>query len=141
MFEGQVTQVRQAPQTVQNVVTYDVVISVPNPDLLLKPGMTATVRIIVNRRDDVVRVPDQALRYMPGGLTRTTGAAAPRSSAATQVWVLRDRRPVAVPVTVGLDDDTYAEVVQGEVKPGDQVVISEQSSGGSAPWRLPSFRL
>ena len=59
-----------------------------------------------------------------------------------QVWVLRDGRPAAVPVTVGLDDDTYAEVVQGELKAGDEVVTSEQtSSGASAPSRLPFFRL
>ena len=146
VFEGDVTQVRQAPQTVQNVVTYDVVISVPNRELLLKPGMTATVHIIVDRRDNVVRVPDQAVRYTPGGLSAVTGggagAAMPnRAGASTQVWVLRDGRPAAVPITIGLDDDTHAEVVQGELKPGDQVVTSEQSSGGSTSSRLPFFRL
>ena len=97
----------------QNVVTYDVVISVANPDLLLKPGMTATIRIVVDRRDNVVRVPDQALRYTPGGLA---AEAAPCAGNRTrrQVWVLRSGRPTAVPITVGLDDDTYAEVLDGE---------------------------
>ena len=61
------TQVRQSPQTVQNVVTYDVVVSVDNSDLALKPGLTAATRIIVDQRSDVLRVPNQALRYVPTG--------------------------------------------------------------------------
>ena len=66
-FTGSVVQVRQAPQTLQNVVTFDVVVDVANPDLALMPGMTATTRIITAQRDNVIRVPDQALRYMPAG--------------------------------------------------------------------------
>jgi HlyD family secretion protein len=149
VFQGRVTQVRQAPQTVQNVVTYDVVISVPNPDLLLKPGMTATVRIIVDRRDNVLRVSDRALRYRPGGLTGASSAGAGTSArsqtaASPQAWVLRDGRPVAIPLTVGLDDDTNTEIVRGELKAGDQVITSEQAGGGSSSSsssRLPFFRL
>ncbi len=64
-FEGVVTQVRQSPQTVQNVVTYDVVIGVNNKDLALKPGLTAATRIVAEERHDVVRVPDLAFRYRP----------------------------------------------------------------------------
>ncbi len=60
-FEGTVSQVRQSPQTIQNVVTYDVVISVDNSDLVLMPGMTAANRIVIDQRDDVIRVPNQAL--------------------------------------------------------------------------------
>ena len=58
-FTGEVTQISQSPRTIEDAVTYDVVISAPNPDLLLKPGMTATIRIVVDRRDDVLRAPDQ----------------------------------------------------------------------------------
>jgi len=144
VFEGRVTQVRQAPQTVQNVVTYDVVVSVPNPDLLLKPGMTATVRVIIDRRDAVLRVPDHALRYSPGGLAaaaeRTAGAAQ-RGTGSAHVWVLRDGRPADVPVTIGLDDDTYAEVLSGDLKAGDQVVTAEQTVGGSTATPFRFFRL
>ena len=82
------TQVRQAPQTVQNVVTYDVVVSVDNPELLLKPGMTATVRIITAQRENVLRVPDQALRYVPGGARRHGAAAKP---VAAHVWAAARR--------------------------------------------------
>ncbi len=70
-FQGKVRQVRQSPQTVQNVVTYDVVIGVDNSDLALKPGMTAAARIVVDQRSDVIRVPDQALRYVPKGYHAT----------------------------------------------------------------------
>jgi len=58
LFGGEVVQIGPSPQTIQKVVTYDAVISAPNPDLLLKPGMRATIRILVDRRDDVLRVPD-----------------------------------------------------------------------------------
>ena len=143
VFEGIVTQVRQAPQTVQNVVTYDVVISVPNPERLLKPGMTATLRITVEQRDNVLRVPDQALRYTPGGLQSAPGATSQHQTGTTvQVWVLRDGRPSAVTLAIGLDDDTYTEIIRGELKVGDQLVTSEQAGGGpTKAGRMPFFRL
>src|SRR5450631_3108058 len=74
-FDGVVNQVRQSPQTVQNVVTYDIIISVTNSDLTLMPGMTAASRIVVDQRADVIRVPNQALRYSPGGTTMPQGQA------------------------------------------------------------------
>lgn len=117
-FEGTVTQVRQSPQTVQNVVTYDVVVSVDNPDLALKPGMTAANRVISDQRNDVLRVPSQALRYTPAG---TTG-----KNAQPHVWALRDGKPLAVPVTVGLDDDSFVEIVKADLKPDDRIIVSEQ---------------
>ena len=119
-FDGAVTQVRQSPQTVQNVVTYDVVVSVDNTDLALKPGMTAATRVISDQRADVLRVPSQALRYTPGGLRSRTG---PEQAL---VWVLRDGQPASIPVVVGLDDDSFAEIVKGDLKPDDRVVIAEQ---------------
>jgi HlyD family secretion protein len=118
-FEGAVTQVRQSPQTVQNVVTYDVVVSVDNLDLALKPGMTAANRVVTAQRTDVLRVPSQALRYTPNGLRNAGGRSEQR------VWALRDGKPVAVPVTVGLDDDSFVEIVKADLKPDDRVVISE----------------
>jgi len=120
-FEGTVSQVRQSPQTVQNVVTYDIVITVSNQDLALKPGLTAATRIVVDQRDDVVRVPNAALRYRPSGV------AARGASDQIQIWVLREGKPVAVPVVAGLDDDSYTEIVSGEVRPGDQVITAEQN--------------
>jgi HlyD family secretion protein len=119
-FEGTVTQVRQSPQTVQNVVTYDIVIGVDNSDLTLMPGMTAASRIIVDQRKDVMRAPNQSFRYLP-----KNHAGASRSDHA-QVWVLRDGQPVAIPVATGLDDDSFTEIVSGDLKPGDSVITAEQ---------------
>ena len=97
--------------------------------------MTAATRIIIDERKDVLRVPSQALRYAPAtaGATRrngTTGRTRPAPQA--RVWVLRDGKPVRVAVTAGLDDDTYTEIVKGDIKPGDQVIIAEQRNGNSS---------
>jgi len=144
-FAGTVTQVRQSPQTIQNVVTYDVVVSVDNKDLALKPGMTAASRIVTAERTDVLRVPSQALRYQPAGGQRTAGTAAPEGQAAVPssegaVYALRDGTPVRVPVTVGLDDDSHAEIVQGDLKPGERVIITEQRAGAAPSASAPRFR-
>jgi HlyD family secretion protein len=120
IFEGTVTQVRQSPQTVQNVVTYDIVIGVDNTDLALMPGLTAASRIVVNQRNDVTRVPNLALRYVPRNLPHT----APPGHA--QVWVLQKDQPVAVAVVTGLEDDSFTEIVSGDLKPGDPVITAEQ---------------
>jgi len=126
-FEGTIDQVRQAPQTVQNVVTYDVVITAPNTDFALKPGMTATVRIITDERRNVLRVPDQALRYTPGGLTQGS-----KRESSPQVWVLMHGKPVAVPVQTGLDDDSFTEITGGDLKEGDRVIVSERSGSSTS---------
>jgi HlyD family secretion protein len=137
-FNGAVIQVRQAPITLQNVVTYDVVVAVDNPELLLKPGMTATARIITDERKDVLRVPSIALRYTPGGVAAARPARADRSasspsSPSAQVWVLRDGKPSAVPLTLGLEDGTYAEVTQGDLHEGDRVIVFETPAGVASP--------
>jgi HlyD family secretion protein len=133
-FEGTVTQVRQSPQTVQNVVTYDVVISVSNKDLALMPGLTAATRIIIDQRDNVLRIPNQALRYVPSGMTIG------RSDQA-RVWVLRDGDPEPARVVTGLDDDGYTEIVQGDLKAGDQVIIAEQRNTTNTRSTVPRPRL
>jgi HlyD family secretion protein len=135
VFQGAVSQVRQSPQTVQNVVTYDVVVSVDNADLSLKPGMTAAARIVTDQRDNVVRVPNQALRYTPRlSSVKPVRPATPPAANQGQVWMLRDGAPVAVPVVVGLDDDSYTEIISGDIKPGDLVITGEQSAAaGQAP--------
>ncbi len=148
-FEGTVTQVRQSPQSIQNVVTYDIVVSVDNTDLALKPGMTAASRIVTEERTDVLRVPSQALRYSPAGRTgarQAQGATSPARSPAVvgtsqgAVWVLRDGVPARLPVTVGLDDDTHGEITAGDVKAGDQVIVNEQRDISKAA-ATPSPRL
>ena len=134
VFEGKVTQVRQSPQTVQNVITYDVVVSVDNSDLALKPGLTAATRIIIDRRSDVLRVPNQALRYVPTGTVLG-------ETKQSRVWVLRDRTPAPVQVAVGLDDDDFTEIVQGDLKPNDGVIVAEQRNSTKVRSSMPRPRL
>jgi len=135
-FNGEVSQVRQAPQTIQNVVTYDVVVNVDNADFALKPGMTATVKLVAERRDDVLRVPDQALRYAPGGVLAPLNAA-PDALGATRVYVLRDGRPVGVSIETGLDDDNYSEVTKGDLNPGDQIIVGEEAESSRSAVAAP----
>ena len=154
VFRGSIIQVRQAPQVVQNVVTYDAVVSVENPDFALKPGMTATVSIVTAQRANVLRIPDQALRFVPGGLhaaeTAETAEMAPnsaapqskgaaRSSQTLGVWTLRQGSPVEVPIHVGLDDGAYSEVVSGDLQPEDRVIIGVQRAGEGSPARAFRF--
>jgi HlyD family secretion protein len=130
IFQGSVMQVRQSPQTVQNVVTYDVIVSADNGDLALRPGMTATAQIVTGRRNDVVRVPNQALRYLPGGVPRTASLqnaalAGVHVRETPRVWVLRDGKPAAIPVVPGLDDESLTEAGVGSLQPGTLVIIGE----------------
>jgi len=138
-FEGRVTQVRKAPITVQNVVTYDAVISVDNPDLLLLPGMTANAKIVTEERKDVLRVPEQALRFEPGGLGAAKGKGGRGSQRGSQIWVLQDGRPAAAPVTVGLEDGTWAQITGGKLMEGDAVITDEVSAGGATAARRPAL--
>jgi HlyD family secretion protein len=138
-FQGRVVQVRQAPITVQNVVTYNVVIGVDNPDLLLFPGMTANVRILVDEKKGVPTVPEKALRFDPRGALAGAGDGSGRGEG-PRVYVLRDGRPKAVPVGVGIDDGTRVEITSGELAVGDPVIVDQSGDGrrgGQAPSRSP----
>ena len=131
-FKGVVAQVRQAPITVQNVVTYDVVVSVENPELLLKPGMTANVTIVTASKAKVVRVPIDALRFAPQGEPPADSAAADGAPGRqTRVWTLDNGKVTPVTITTGLSDGTWIEVAQGAVQAGDPVVTDEVRSAGS----------
>jgi HlyD family secretion protein len=139
-FQGRVAQVRQAPISVQNVITYDVVITVDNPDLLLKPGMTATARIVTAQSLKVLRVPSQALRFTPAAAAKL-GLAKAAQSEQRVIWVERAGKLVSIPVTVGLVDDTFTEIKAGDLKLGDQVVTSEAAAGARQASSPPSLKL
>jgi HlyD family secretion protein len=131
-FEGVVAQVRQAPITVQNVVTYDVVVSVENPELMLKPGMTANVNVITASHDKVVRVPIDALRFSPAGQPPADSAALNGAAGRqTRVWVQKHRNVSPITITTGLSDGTWVEVAEGDLQPGDRVVTDEVRSAGT----------
>lgn len=165
-FHGKVVQVRNAPITVQNVVTYDTVIGVSNPDLKLKPGMTANVSIVIAHKDDVLKVANAALRYRPpdaptqearraaspgsaggaggggpggrGSGGRPGGAPRERRMERT-IYVLNGHAPQAVQIKTGISDGVATEVTEG-LKEGDRVVTAQlngASPGASPPAANP----
>ena len=129
-FEGIVTQVRNAPINIQNVVTYDVVITVSNPELKLKPGMTANVTIVTARKENPLRVPNSALRFrMPN---------TPFDKKATRVWVLdRGNQPRQVDVTTGIGDSLSTEIADGALREGDPVIVGIETEEEQAQKKLP----
>jgi HlyD family secretion protein len=144
VFQGTVSSIRKAPINVQNVVTYDVVITAANPDLKLFPGMTANVKILIDRHNGVLRIPNAALRFHPPDAQPRKAQRPPagqgvarRQAVADQqtVWVIDSSdKPRPVQVTLGLTDGTYTEVTGGDLKPGDQVIVASFSrNGGAAP--------
>ena len=129
-FEGTVTQVRNAPISVQNVVTYDVVITVDNRDLKLKPGMTANVTIVTAKKESPLRVPNGALRFrMPN---------VPVDKKVSQVWVLDQENKVhQAGVTAGIADSLFTEVVEGPIREGDRVILGIETPEEQAQKKLP----
>jgi HlyD family secretion protein len=144
-FQGKVVQVRNAPITVQNVVTYDTVIGVSNPDLKLKPGMTANVSIVIAHKNDVLQIKNAALRYRPPDATpvetrRTSTSRAGRPGggrsgpgqegrAERTVYVLPSGAsdPKPVQIKTGISDAIMTEVIEG-LKESDRVVTAEVTS-------------
>jgi HlyD family secretion protein len=154
-FRGKVVQIRQAAINVQNVITYDAVIAVSNPDLKLFPGMTANVKILVDRQEKVLKIPNAALRFRPPDFkeqpkragdasVRTaqgppTGEGAPgfrgaRKAGGDQtIWVLGDDRKLR-PVTVklGITDGSFSEVTEGNLREGQEVIVGLVPKEGQA---------
>ncbi len=129
-FSGTVTQIRNAPITVQNVVTYVVVVQVDNRNLLLKPGMTANVSIETGRREGVLKLPSSALRFKPRGSGNKETAAAALSRGKgdgpwQQVYILKQGKPVAVPVQTGMSDTANTEITSSSLPEGTQVIIEQ----------------
>jgi HlyD family secretion protein len=154
-FPGRVSEIRNAPTTVQNVVTYDVVVKVANPELKLKPGMTANVSIITTLEKGVLKVPNAALRFkwQPAGTasdrkgTGATGSGGPpavrptNGAKASGVWVLDGQQPRRVPLTPGISDGNDTAVLEGELKEGDAVIIEAagQAKKGAPQTGGPRF--
>lgn len=156
VFKGTVTQVRNAPIVVQNVVTYNVVIGVENTDLRLRPGMTANVSIIIARHENVLRIPSQALRFKPSlvrgmakagtqpvsvsgkserGTQDKSGESGGRKraegKAKSMVWLPNPSGgPTAVEVNTGITDGTYAELLEGPLEEGVEVIVGLEMPRG-----------
>jgi HlyD family secretion protein len=126
-FQGRVLQIRKSPEVTQNVVTYTAIVSAPNPELLLLPGMTAVLRIVVSETDAGVKVPNQALRFRPAsGGAATETAVSPETGAGAKgtVWVM-EASGAAVPVDVrlGASDENTTQVLSGSLQEGQPVII------------------
>ncbi len=120
-FEGSVTQVRQEATTTNNVVTYEVVISAPNQDLKLKPGLTANVNIYTEEISNVLSVPSKALRYTPEKETVGGRKIQDISNAKNKVWTLEGNTLVAHKVTIGSTDGIHTQILSG-IKKGAKVI-------------------
>ncbi len=146
-FHGKVRQVRNSPTTLQNVVTYDAVVDVPNVELKLKPGMTANVSFVYAERKDVLKIPSAALRFQPADQMAATPAKGegggeksdkgkghhrPGANDPRTVWVLRDGKAVSVSIHTGITDGASVEVIDG-LSDGDQVITDSPDTDTKKP--------
>jgi HlyD family secretion protein len=158
-FRGKVYQVRHAPVNVQGVVTYNAVARIDNKDLLLKPGMTANVQFLVSRQEDVLTIPNMALRFRPPdqkdeaqeilrqersrvanpvGTRRTSraggvgaGSAGARGNRRATVYILKENKPHPIEVQLGITDGSRTEVRAG-LNENDDLIIATSSAAGAA---------
>jgi HlyD family secretion protein len=119
-FKGRVAVVRLAPIIVQNVVTYDVVVLVDNPDFKLKPGMTANVSIITSAKDAVLRIPNAALRFSPSDKRK---AAPEKGEKGSAVWIVDAEKPKRVKLVTGISDGNFTEILSGDLKEGQEMIV------------------
>lgn len=153
-FKGVIRQIRNAPVVTQNVVTYVTVIDVDNKDLLLKPGMTANVNIETIKKDNVLMVPNAALRFKPRTDKANSGKQ-PRKAVDKEVEKTKKEgqhiyllnsygKPTPVMIKTGISNDRFTEVLEGELKEGDEVITEQlqgkkQQTSGNRPPMGPRF--
>lgn len=144
VFHGKVKQVRLNPTTQQNVVTYDVVISVDNPEKILMPGMTAYVSITVAKRKDALLVPNAALRFHPKEALQTESMRNRSANRKEQgnnsgvegtVYVLENGQLKGIHVSIGVTDNRKSEVLSGELQQGDRVITGDKLATGTSGGR------
>jgi HlyD family secretion protein len=159
-FHGTVTQIRLMPVTVQNVITYTVIIDVPNPDLKLMPGMTATITILVTKKENVLKIPTIAFRFQPlpdqidvprdstgapedsAKITERRnkyaqvqggGVSGQPSHPPTRLWVLgKNKKLTPIYIRPGIADGTFTEILHGKVEEGQEVVVGVMSQRPTA---------
>lgn len=124
LFKGKVTQVRLASTTTSNVVTYSVIVDVKNEDLKLKPGMTANVSIITNQRNDVLCLPNIALKFTPN----TDGKKYEKQG----VWVLKHNKPVRYDIKTGAGNDNFTELISKDIKENDPIITGIKGKNTTA---------
>jgi HlyD family secretion protein len=122
-FTGRVLQIDPAPRTIDGVAMHRVVVSAFDPDRRLEPGRAATITIVVEQRQDILRVPVRALHYAPSG---QVPASEQPKEVPLRLWVLRDKEPKAVSVRLGISDGAHQEVVGGDLQAGDELIVGER---------------
>ena len=120
IFKGMVSQIRNAPIIVQNVVTYDVIIEVANKEMKLKPGMTANVSIVTYHGDAVFKVSNAALRFKP---VEDNSLKQEKEEKGVKVWLLNNDQIKPVYIKTGVSDGNYTEIIEGDIKEGDEVIV------------------
>jgi HlyD family secretion protein len=145
-FDGVVKQIRLNPTTQQNVVTYDVVVTVENPEQILLPGMTAYVNVIIASRTNTLLVPDAALRFKPKeaegakGNSRKGKEERPEGDSGT-VYTLEGNQLRPVKVRIGITDNRFSELLSGELKRDDRVVVEDTQVAGTEDQSSARFRM
>ena len=136
IFNGKVWQIRIAPITVQNVVTYDVVIKMDNPELKLKPGMTANVSILTAVKKDILKIPNAAMRFRPSDKNKMNA-----QQKGFGVWQMVNGEHRRIPVSAGISDGSFTEVISGDIREGQEIIIEslDESKGTSPPVSGPRF--
>ncbi|MEI8128095.1 MAG: efflux RND transporter periplasmic adaptor subunit [bacterium] len=134
-FKGKILQVRISPTTVSNVVTYTVIVSVDNDSGILKPGMSANVSIITNKKENILCADNAALRFTPAEITGG------KKYKEQGIWLLKDNKPTRMNIKTGVTDSELTEIISDEIKGGDDVIIGnldkkEQSSNQNKPPRM-----
>lgn len=134
-FKGSVSQVRLAPKTIENVVTYDVVVDLDNSDLKLKPGMTATVSIIISEKKAVLLVPNSVLRFT------YEGSGKPQRYDNQGIWIPGKNEPQRIEITTGITDGTLVEITSGDIQEGQEVIVEaltrpNKNSNSASRWRF-----
>jgi HlyD family secretion protein len=143
VFTGRVLQIRKSPEVVQNVVTYTAIVSAPNPELLLLPGMTAVLRIVMSDTGETMKIPNQALRFRPSSsahVVDNSGASSAAGAGAGTVWVVgRDGSPAAVNIALGVSDENSTQVLGDALQEGERLIVgvaTPQSRVGALGLRL-----
>jgi len=131
-FKGKVSQVRNSPITVQNVVTYDVVIKVDNSDLKLKPGMTANVSVIISNKENILRASNTALRFKP--FDKAPNEPDQKGYA---VWILENNKPKRMKITPGISDGNFTEILSDNLKEGQEVIVESLGKGKDQQSGMP----
>lgn len=130
-FSAKVSQIRNAPTTVQNVVTYDVVLGVRNPELKLKPGMTANVSIVIEEKDGLIKIPNAALRFkmpVPPSKSNTIDELKKKWKGWSMLWILDpEKKPKPTFIKPGISDGKHTEMGKGRLKEGDLVITELQT--------------